>query len=192
MCRPSAHDQVFSTMSRKEENTSSWRGEGNDFYLVYLHSPLIVWSRDHGRNWWRQPRPHVAKPKLKVKFFAYQRELTKTTFTTKHSGETLQHIQNSISRGVAHYVPSYFHVKRPYKHSPSFREFQLPAVDTPRSHSTALPTPKIPPNFRSITALNVQPRFILIHHGSWRRCCCRCHRCLQHSLETLFSFLHRP
>ena len=55
MCRPSAHDQVFSATSRKEENTSSGRGEdNNDFYHVYLHSPvrspLIARSRDHGRN----------------------------------------------------------------------------------------------------------------------------------------------
>ena len=43
MCRPSAHDQVFSTTSRREENTSSGRGEdNNDFYHVYLQASLSI------------------------------------------------------------------------------------------------------------------------------------------------------
>ena len=48
------------------------------------------------------------------------------------------------------------------QHSPSFRDFELPAVDTPRSHTMSLPTQKIPPNLRSIAVLDVQPRFVLI------------------------------
>ena len=83
MCRPSAHDQVFSTTSRKEENTSSGRGEdNNDFYHVYLHSGPVR-SLGHAITVGTSDVKHVTSrdhAKTKSQFSRFGKQIDKKNF----------------------------------------------------------------------------------------------------------------